>query len=107
MLDEISAEDAAERLATNPEHTCLLDVREIPELQVAAVGGALHIPMAETPARLHEIDRDKTVVVMCHLGGRSAQVAGYLVAQGYGKVYNLSGGIDAWSRTVDSSVPRY
>ena len=107
MFEEISATDAAARLAAEPDTTCLVDVREVLELQAASVEGALHIPMAETPARLDDIDRSKTIIVMCHLGGRSAQVAGFLVAQGYENVFNLSGGIDAWSQLVDPSIPRY
>lgn len=107
MVEEINAIDAAARLASNQDSICLLDVREVMELQAASIEGALHIPMAETPARLDDIDRNKTIVVMCHLGGRSAQVAGFLVAQGYENVFNLSGGIDAWSQTVDPSIPRY
>jgi rhodanese-related sulfurtransferase len=85
----------------------LLDVREPAELEMASVASALHIPMREIPARLTELDRDTPLVVMCHSGGRSRRVAEYLLANGFSRVFNLSGGIDAWSTQLDSHVPRY
>jgi rhodanese-related sulfurtransferase len=85
----------------------LLDVREPAELEAASVASALHIPMREIPARLTELDRDTPLVVMCHSGSRSRRVAEYLSANGFSNVFNLSGGIDAWSTQIDSRVPRY
>jgi rhodanese-related sulfurtransferase len=85
----------------------LLDVREPAELEMASVASALHIPMREIPAKLNELDRDTPLVVMCHSGGRSRRVAEYLLANGFSRVFNLSGGIDAWSTQLDSHVPRY
>ena len=85
----------------------LLDVREPDELAVAAVEDALHIPMREVPVRLAELDRDKPLVVMCHSGGRSRRVAEYLAANGFGQVFNLAGGIDAWAQQVDPRLARY
>jgi rhodanese-related sulfurtransferase len=89
------------------EDVVLLDVREHDELAVAAVPGALHIPMREIPARLAELDADKPLVVMCHSGGRSRRVAEYLLSNGFLTVFNLKGGIDAWSTQLDSHVPRH
>ena len=85
----------------------LLDVREHDELAIASVPGALHIPMREIPARLGDLDANKTLVVMCHSGGRSRRVAEFLSANGLSAVFNLAGGIDAWSTQLDSHVPRY
>jgi rhodanese-related sulfurtransferase len=85
----------------------LLDVREHEELAVAAVDGALHIPMREIPPRLGELDAAKPVVVMCHSGVRSRRVAEFLQGNGFSNVFNLQGGIDAWSTQLDSRVPRY
>ena len=85
----------------------LLDVREHAELELAAVTAALHIPMREIPARLAELDRDTPLVVMCHSGGRSRKVAEYLIGNGFAQVFNLRGGIDAWSTEIDPQVPRY
>ena len=89
------------------EDVVLLDVREHDELAIAAVTGARHIPMRDVPASLTELDADKPLVVMCHSGGRSGRVAEYLAANGFTAVFNLKGGIDAWSTQIDSHVPRY
>lgn len=91
--------------------TLLLDVREPWETALAAIhlpgATTLRIPMRELPARLHEIDRSQSVVCICHHGARSAQVVAFLLRQGYPRVYNLAGGVDAWSALVDPAVPRY
>ena len=89
------------------EKPVLLDVREPWEWQAARIEGARHIPMGEVPARLDELDRGQEVVAICHHGGRSQQVAMFLEKNGFAKVHNLQGGVDAWSRTVDPAVPLY
>lgn len=105
--EELSAVRAAQLLAEQPEHTVLLDVREPVELTMAKVSGAVHIPMAEIPARLNELDAAKTIICLCHGGMRSAHVAAFLLQQGFGSVKNLAGGIDAWATDVDASIGRY
>jgi rhodanese-related sulfurtransferase len=85
----------------------LLDVREPWEYGKARIEGSQLVPMREIPGRIAEIDEDKEVVAICHHGGRSMQVAMFLEKQGFKSVHNLRGGIDAWSRTVDPSVPTY
>ncbi len=89
----------------------LLDVREPWEVALAAIRidgcNTLHIPMNSIPARLGEIDAAQPVVCICHHGVRSAQVVAFLERQGFEAVYNLAGGIDAWSQQVDAGVPRY
>jgi len=85
----------------------LLDVREPWEWQTARIEGSLHMPMRELPARLAEIDPESEVVAICHHGGRSQQVALFLEKNGFSRVHNLQGGVDAWSRTVDPAVPLY
>ena len=85
----------------------LLDVREQWELDEASIAGTTAIPMGEIPTRLAELDAHRVTVVMCHGGVRSARVAEYLAGSGFEKVYNLVGGIDAWSQEIDQAVPRY
>ena len=89
----------------------LLDVREPPEWQAASVRPAgaelLLLPMHSIPARVADLDPDRPVAVLCHHGGRSMQVAMCLAQHGFERVANVAGGIDAWSRDVDPSVPRY
>ena len=92
---------------TDSDQVVLLDVREPAELQLAELQGAVHIPMREVPQRLHELDREAALVVVCHGGARSRQVAGFLLGAGFKHVFNLAGGIDAWSQTIDPHVPRY
>jgi rhodanese-related sulfurtransferase len=89
----------------------VLDVREPWELQTASVKPAgfelLTIPMNLVPARLNELDRTRPIACLCHHGGRSMQVAAFLVQQGFDRVANIAGGIHAWSSQVDTSVPCY
>jgi len=85
----------------------LLDVREPWEFQTCHLPESLLVPMREVPARLGELDPAAETVVICHHGGRSMQVAAFLEKQGFSKVHNLSGGVDAWARTVDASMPVY
>jgi adenylyltransferase/sulfurtransferase len=106
MIEQMTPADFIAR-RTAGEELVLLDVREPRELALAAVPGALHIPMAEVPSRIGELDRDSHVVVICHSGGRSQAVAGFLMNQGFGRVSNLAGGITRWSREVDPSIPLY
>lgn len=89
------------------EQPLLLDVREAWEWDTARIEGSRHIPMRELPARLAEVDPQRDVVAICHHGGRSQQVALFLEKNGFSKVHNLQGGVDAWSRTVDPAVPLY
>ncbi|MDZ7767770.1 MAG: rhodanese-like domain-containing protein [Woeseia sp.] len=85
----------------------LVDVRESWETEIAAIDGALHIPMSEIPARYRELDAAKPVALLCHSGARSARVAGFLAQQGFSRVANISGGIDQWSVEIDPAIPRY
>jgi rhodanese-related sulfurtransferase len=75
----------------------LLDVREDDEWANGHVAGALHIPLGDVPARIDEIDLDAELFVICHSGGRSARVLGYLAQRGYEGV-NVSGGVVAWAQ---------
>jgi rhodanese-related sulfurtransferase len=101
------AELAAWLADAGREKPVLLDVREPWELEKARLAEARHIPMREMPGRLGELDPDQDLVAFCHLGGRSMQVAMFLEKNGFSKVHNLVGGVDAWSRTVDPAVPLY
>ena len=86
----------------------LLDVREEDEWDFARIEGAIHIPMSEIPSKLAMLPKGSTGLVLCHHGMRSAQVIVYLQQQaGFKHVYNLAGGIDAWSRRIDPDIPRY
>jgi rhodanese-related sulfurtransferase len=107
QVPEISPTQFSARWSRIGGDVVLLDVREPDELAVASVAGALHIPMRQVPARLDELDAGRPLVVMCHAGGRSRRVAEFLSENGFEQVYNLAGGIDAWSVEIDPQIPRY
>jgi len=85
----------------------VLDVREAEECAICRIEDALHIPMAQIPARIAELPVDAPLVVMCHHGMRSLRVAHFLRQAGRDPVINLEGGIDAWAREIDPALPRY
>jgi rhodanese-related sulfurtransferase len=107
MFEDLDPVEVARRLRERPEAVVLLDVREPYERHLASIDPSLHIPMNEVPERLNEIPKDRDVIVYCHTGDRSMQVASFLGTRGWKAVANLSGGIDAWSVEIDPEIPRY
>ena len=85
----------------------LLDVREPWEFEVCRISGSRLIPLGQLAGRLDELQRTRPTVVICHHGVRSLRAAAFLEHCGFGDVINLSGGVDAWARTVDSSMALY
>ena len=110
-MQQLSVTQLQAWCAGDERRPLLLDVREDWEAAVARIAPAevatLHIPMSQIPARLTEIAATQPIVAYCHHGMRSLQVVAFLARQGYENVYNLAGGIDAWSCEADASVPRY
>jgi adenylyltransferase/sulfurtransferase len=91
------------------EELLLLDVRQPEEFETARIEGSTLVPLGELEARLGELTgwRQRRVVVTCHHGMRSQSAAKLLRETGFARVESLAGGIEAWSLTVDPSVPRY
>ena len=85
----------------------VLDVREQWEYENCAIDGSINISLSEITSKLDRLDKSAEIVVMCHHGMRSQQAADFLEQQGFEKISNLQGGIDAWSLEVDPNVPRY
>jgi molybdopterin/thiamine biosynthesis adenylyltransferase/rhodanese-related sulfurtransferase len=85
----------------------LIDVREPFEYEIARIDGAKLIPLGEIGDRADQLAREGLIVVHCHSGKRSAQAVRVLQQRGFGNVFNLDGGIDAWSDEIDQSVPKY
>lgn len=85
----------------------LLDVRNPFEADICALEGSKLIPLHELMKRLDEIPRDKHIISICHHGQRSMMAAKYLVDNGFQKVFNLMGGIDAWAEQMDQEMARY
>lgn len=98
--------ELSERLARG-DRLQVIDVREPIELEIAPMPGALSIPLGTLPGRVDELDREVSIVVVCHHGIRSASACSWLAREGYVNVFNLSGGIDAWSTDVDPGLSRY
>ncbi len=100
--------NAAEKGSAAP---VVLDVREPWELQTASVKAdgfeLIAMPMRSVPARYMELQRDQPIACLCHHGGRSAQVAHFLMQNGFTQIVNVQGGINAWSNEVDPSIPSY
>jgi len=84
----------------------LLDVREPHEYQISNIDGKL-IPQDELPNRLDELNKEKEVVVMCRSGARSAKACELLEKNGFSNVSNLKGGVNAWAKEIDTSLPVY
>jgi len=76
----------------------VVDVREPHEFAAARIEGSLLVPMSQIGQRLDDIPRDRPLLVLCQVGGRSARVTGFLRQQGFEDVGNVAGGIDAWQR---------
>jgi rhodanese-related sulfurtransferase len=109
MLDvEITPRDLAAQLQLKAASLILLDVREPWEFATAQIAGSKSMPMGEIPSRaFQELDPEAHIVTVCHAGVRSLNVAMWMRNQGFEKVQSLAGGIDAWSREIDPTVPRY
>ena len=103
---QISARELQEKIKKDDE-VVVLDVRELNEFEFAHIAGSQHIPLSQIPQRMKEIDNAIDCVVICHHGMRSQQAASFLFRSGLTKIYNLNGGIDAWSIDCDNTVLRY
>lgn len=106
-MRHLQARDLDSWLAAAPGPVSLLDVREPWEFEVCRIEGSRLVPLSQLPARLGELDPGLTTVVICHHGVRSLRAAAYLEHCGFADVVNLSGGIDAWARTVDPAMAVY
>jgi rhodanese-related sulfurtransferase len=104
---EISPQEV-KQLREQGQSFTLLDVRESWEHQTARIDGAKFMAMGDVPARAHqELDPDERIVVVCHHGVRSLNVANWLRQQGFEQAQSMRGGIDQWSKSVDAKVPTY
>jgi len=108
-MRNLSPREIKDRLEASRTGPLLLDVREPWEFRICRLAGAALIPMRDIPRAVTEaeIERGRQIIVICHHGIRSRQVALYLEHMGYPDVINLQGGVDAWARDVDPSMPTY
>ncbi len=103
---EIGAKELAERLR-NGERIRLIDVREPHELEISRIPGAQNIPLGDFASRMSELDSSEEIVLFCKSGTRSARALELLLSAGFRRVKHLKGGINAWAREVDPSLPVY
>lgn len=105
-METISPETLHNKLK-NGESPVLLDVREQWEFDICRIEGATLLPMNQVLGAMASMDKEAETVVICHHGTRSQQVAQYLESQGFSRVANLDGGIDAWARNIDPDMEQY
>jgi rhodanese-related sulfurtransferase len=106
-VKQITAIELKKIIFAQDRKLLLLDVREPFEYDIARIENSILIPLDRLQQRMNELDANQEVVVICHHGIRSQQAAHFLVNEGFTKVLNLVGGIDAWSCECDAKVPRY
>lgn len=104
--EEVTPTELA-KLLESGDPVQLIDVRETWEVELAALPGAMVLPLMRLPELVEAIDPDVPVIAYCHHGIRSAQAAGYLLSRGFDDVRHLAGGIDAWADDVDPGMRRY
>ena len=104
-IPEITPRDLKSRLDRGDD-LFIFDVREPHEYQICNLNGHL-IPLGELSRRVNELDSSREIVAHCRSGKRSAEAVEFLQKAGFRKIWNLKGGILAWSDEVDSSVPKY
>lgn len=109
MISQIDAPSLSQAIQSG-RSLALLDVREPWEFELAKIDGSINIPMSGIQGRVNDVRKlqgEHELVVICHHGTRSMYVAQFLAGQGVQDLVNLRGGVDAWSRLVDPSVPTY
>jgi len=110
-IPEISVETLSRYLAEQPQQVQLLDVREPQELEIAELPGFQNLPLSrfsQWSDQIHQhLDPQTETLVLCHHGIRSAQMCQWLQSQGFTRVKNVAGGIDAYAARIDPTVPRY
>ncbi|GAB4168325.1 MAG: molybdopterin-synthase adenylyltransferase MoeB [Terrimicrobiaceae bacterium] len=105
-VPEITVEELKAKIDRG-DRFVLLDVREKFEVDIAALPNAKVIPLSDLASRMSELDSADEIILFCKLGPRSATALRQLQKAGFAKLYNLEGGLDAWSQRIDSTVPRY
>ncbi len=106
-MRQLSPQQVFELLQQSESKPVLLDVREPFEVEICAIDGSINIPLHQIPTALEDLDPAQEYVLICHHGMRSQRAGVILAANGFDKLINLVGGIDAWACNVDSGMKRY
>ena len=99
LFDEIEVAELQQQLVTSETNIQVIDVRRHAEIIQGMIPGAERMPLQLLPQNLHQVARDKMVVLYCQIGAVSAQACSYLAGKGFDNVYNLRGGIQAWTNS--------
>ena len=105
---EIDIAAVKNRLDSGDEFA-FVDCREEDEYQIAKIEGTVLVPLSQLQAKAQVLEemRDRDIIIHCHHGGRSLQLAQMLRANGFEKAQSMAGGIDQWSQEIDPEIPRY
>jgi rhodanese-related sulfurtransferase len=108
-MQHFTPQQLADYLQQNQQSPVLLDVREPWEFERCHINGSELIPMHQIPQSVENgrLDPSREIVLICHHGIRSRQVAYYLEHQGFTRLINLEGGVEAWAQDVDPTMERY
>lgn len=106
-MQTITPEELQQKLNKGEQAPVLIDVREDWEFQICHIEGSQHLPMSQVAGAMDSLDKEAETIVICHHGTRSQQVAQFLSSQGFNRIYNLAGGIDAWAKKVDPDMEQY
>lgn len=106
LVQEMSAAELKRRLDAG-EPLCIVDVREPWECEIVRLEASQNIPLGQIRQRCAELDAQTDIVLMCKAGGRSRMAAQLLAERGFARVFNLTGGIDAWTRDIEPQLPVY
>lgn len=104
---EITVQETRRLLDETPAAVLLIDVREPFERDICKIDGAEAIPMRQIPENLDSLPHDRHLLIHCHHGGRSMRLTQYLRANGFERVSNVAGGIDAWALEIQPGMARY
>lgn len=106
-MRQMSVTELQKYLESTEPAPLLLDIREPWEYGICHLKGSRLVPMRQIPGTLADLDPEQEVVVICHHGIRSRQVAQFMYQQGFSRIINMEGGMAAWSQYVDRDVPTY
>ena len=105
-VQEISVQELKEIMDRSPD-AYVLDVRETEEWEIAHIEGAVFKSFNTFEQNYQDVPKDRPIYIHCKVGGRSMAAAKFLKTKGYGQVFNVRGGIDAWAREIDKNMRRY
>ncbi len=106
-MQHFTPKQVQDYLQTASDKPVLLDVREPWEYEICHIEGSLLIPMGQIPLKMQQLDKSKTIIVICHHGIRSRQAGMYLSHYGFHNIINLDGGMEAWAQDVEPTMQRY